>query len=91
MGFKWSGVNLTGARGESRTVEVVLLDFIVPAVRYIFPCTQTGQIKESMSSRRTAQSLINLNGGGGITGVHSKQAVYSRYTCTQTLHRGDVS
>lgn len=40
---------------------------------------------------RSGVTLINSNGGGGITGVSSKQAVYSRYTCTQTLHRGDVS
>lgn len=32
-------VNLTSARGESRTIEIVLFDFIIPAVGHFLPCT----------------------------------------------------
>lgn len=32
-------MNLTGARGETGTVEVVLFHFIIPAVCHILTCT----------------------------------------------------
>lgn len=56
-GFRRSGGNLTGARGESRTVEVVLFDLIVPAVGHVFPCTQTGGMKEISGAALVPGSL----------------------------------
>lgn len=50
-----SCANLTSARGESRTVEVVLFHFIIPAVCYILSCM--GQSVTSTS--RTIRSALS--------------------------------
>lgn len=56
MRQKLCGINLTGARGESRTIEVVLLHFIIPAVCYILSCMIYSTIKSSTPMTKQQQS-----------------------------------